>query len=188
MRAIDPIIRAGLLGELRNKPGIELREDGADVVIAVAETGLRELLTSSTRLVLVADQLRQAELWTAIERGLTILLPRAEATTARLLRAVNDAYRGHAALPPEQLGRLLRALSQLNEQVLAPRDLTLSGLSHRETDVLRLLAEGLDTGEIAATLAYSERTVKNILHGMLTRLGLNNRVHAVAHGIRNGLI
>jgi DNA-binding NarL/FixJ family response regulator len=54
--------------------------------------------------------------------------------------------------------------------------------------VLRLLAEGLDTAEIAGKLAYSERTVKNILHEMLTRLGLRNRMHAVPHGLRNGLI
>ncbi|GHF44737.1 DNA-binding NarL/FixJ family response regulator [Amycolatopsis bartoniae] len=170
--------------------GIELIEDQAeaDVVVAVAETGLRELLTSSSRLVLVADQPRQAELWAAIEHGLTVLVPRAEATTARLLRAIGDAHRGRGDLPAEQLGSLLRGLGRLHQQVLAPRDLMLSGLTHRETDVLRLLADGLDTAEIATKLAYSERTVKNILHGMLTRLGLRNRVHAVAHGLRHGLI
>ncbi|TVT02426.1 response regulator transcription factor [Amycolatopsis bartoniae] len=186
----DPLIRAGLLGEFRKRMGIELIEDQAeaDVVVAVAETGLRELLTSSSRLVLVADQPRQAELWAAIEHGLTVLVPRAEATTARLLRAIGDAHRGRGDLPAEQLGSLLRGLGRLHQQVLAPRDLMLSGLTHRETDVLRLLADGLDTAEIATKLAYSERTVKNILHGMLTRLGLRNRVHAVAHGLRHGLI
>jgi len=53
---------------------------------------------------------------------------------------------------------------------------------------LRLLADGMDTGQIAQRLSYSERTVKNILQGMLTRLGLRNRTHAVAHAIRLGLI
>jgi DNA-binding NarL/FixJ family response regulator len=191
VRATDPLVRAGLLGELKNKPGIRLVDDNAaetDVVLVVAETGLRDLLTSSTRLVLVADQPRQAEVWAAIEHGLAVLVPRSEATTARLLRAIADAHHGRGDLPADQLGRLLRELSRLHEETLAPRDLTLSGLSNRETEVLRLLADGLDTAEIATQLSYSERTVKNILHGMLNRLGLRNRAHAVAHGLRHGLI
>jgi len=54
--------------------------------------------------------------------------------------------------------------------------------------VLRLLAEGIDTLEIAQQLSYSERTVRNIIHGMLTRMKLRNRVHAVAYALRNGVI
>ncbi len=186
----DALIEAGLVGELRKRAGLELVENQAkaDVVVAVTDSGLRDMLTSTTRLVLVADQPRQAELWAAIEHGLTVLVPRSEATTARLLRAIGDAHRGRGDLPAEQLGALLHGLGHLHRQVLAPRDLTLSGLTQRETEVLRLVADGLDTAEIAGRLAYSERTVKNILQGMLTRLGLRNRVHAVAHGLRHGLI
>lgn len=62
------------------------------------------------------------------------------------------------------------------------------GLAPRETEVLRLIAEGLDTRRISEKLAYSERTVKNILHGLMTRLQLNNRAHAVAHALREGYI
>jgi DNA-binding NarL/FixJ family response regulator len=58
----------------------------------------------------------------------------------------------------------------------------------REVDVLRLLAEGMDTMEIAGRLSYSERTVRNIIHGVLTRLKLRNRVHAVAYAFRSGVI
>lgn len=190
VRAADPLVHAGVVGELRTAAGVELTDDpaGADVVVAVTESGLRNLLSSPTRLVLVADNPRQAELWTAIEYGLVVLVPRTEATTQRLVRAISDAYHGRGDLPAEQLGGLLRGLSRLHEETLAPRELTLSGLSHRETDVVRLLSEGLDTAEIAARLSYSERTVKTILHGLLTRLGLRNRVHAVAHALRQGLI
>lgn len=190
VRAADRLVHAGVAGELRTAAGVELTDDaaGADVVVAVAETGLRNLLSSPTRLVLVADKPRQAELWAAIEHGLVVLVPRAEATTQRLLRAISDAHQGRGDLPAEQLGGLLRGLSRLHEETLAPRELTLSGLSHRETDVVRLLSDGLDTAEIAARLSYSERTVKTILHGLLTRLGLRNRVHAVAHALRQGLI
>jgi DNA-binding NarL/FixJ family response regulator len=54
--------------------------------------------------------------------------------------------------------------------------------------VLRLVAEGHDTSEIADQLCYSERTVKNVLHDITTRLQLRNRTHAVAYAVREGLI
>ncbi|AXB48426.1 helix-turn-helix transcriptional regulator [Amycolatopsis albispora] len=197
--AADPFVLAGVSGELKSKPGVHLvdnrdgRDSRADVVVAVPD-GTRKLhevlagINPEARVVLVADDPRPAELLTAVEHGLAVLLPRKEATTARLLHAINDAYQGRGALPAEQLGELLKGVTRLQREVLEPRDLTLSGLSRRETDVLRLLAEGRDTAEIAAEMAYSERTVKNILHGLLTRLDLRNRTHAVAHALRLGLI
>jgi DNA-binding CsgD family transcriptional regulator len=190
IRAGDPLTRAGLAGELRGKPGIELREsvDEADVVVAVAEPGLDGLPSGRARLVLIAHEPRPAQLWSAIEHGLVVLVPRSEVNSARLLRAIADAQHRRGDLPAEQLGSLLRGLTRLHAQTLAPQNLTLSGLSRREGDVLRLLADGLDTAEIAKRLTYSERTVKNILHGVLTRLGLRNRTHAVAFALRQGLI
>jgi DNA-binding CsgD family transcriptional regulator len=64
----------------------------------------------------------------------------------------------------------------------------MGGLQAREVEVLRLLAEGNDTMEIARHLNYSERTVKNVLHAMMKRLNLRNRSHAVAFGLRCGAI
>ena len=54
--------------------------------------------------------------------------------------------------------------------------------------MLRLVADGCDTAEIAAALAYSERTVKNVIHDVTTRLRLRNRSAAVAYAVREGLI
>jgi DNA-binding NarL/FixJ family response regulator len=194
--AADPFVRTGILAELRDKPGVQLRDPGEDdqpeVVVAVAEAGrdLEDIVsqTAGAKLVLVTGQIRPAELWTAVEHGLVVLVPRAEASTARLLQAISDAHAGRGDLPPEQLGPLLRGLSRLHHDALAPRELTLSGLSRREAEVLRLLAEGMDTAEIAAEMTYSERTVKNILHSLLSRLGLRNRSHAVAYALREGMI
>lgn len=190
VRTTDPLDTVGLLGELRDQPGIELVGDSAepDVVIVVAETGLRDLLTAHTRLILVASQPRQADLWTAVQYGLCVLLPRSEATPTRLLRAISDACHGRGELPPDQLGWLLRELSRLHRDVLAPRDIALSTVSTREAEMLRLLADGLDTADIAAKLSYSERSVKNFLQEMFTRLGLRGRTHAVAYAIQHGLI
>ena len=60
--------------------------------------------------------------------------------------------------------------------------------SRREVDVLRLLAEGYDTADIADALAYSERTIKNVIHDVTSRLQLRNRSHAVAVAMRTGVI
>jgi DNA-binding NarL/FixJ family response regulator len=54
--------------------------------------------------------------------------------------------------------------------------------------VLRLLAEGQSTAAIADALAYSESTIKNMVHDLVHRLGARNRTHAVALAIRGGLI
>ena len=70
----------------------------------------------------------------------------------------------------------------------SPRGLRASGMADREVRILRLVADGLDTREIAHELSYSERTVKNVLHDVTTRFHLKNRSHAVAYAVREGLI
>ncbi|MET8759555.1 LuxR C-terminal-related transcriptional regulator [Lentzea sp. NPDC004782] len=192
VHATDPLVATGINTMLQPTPGIDLVTDPhhADITIAVADTGLPDLTTHhNTRLILIADDIRQADLWTAIEHGLIVLVPRTEATSrSRLLRAITDAREGRGDLPPEHLGTMLQGLKQLQQNTLRPRDLTLTGLSTRETEVIRLLADGLDTSEIAEKLIYSERTVKNVLHSLLNRLNLRNRAHAVAYALRQGLI
>lgn len=63
-----------------------------------------------------------------------------------------------------------------------------SPLTPREEAVLRLVAEGYATAEIAARLSYSERSIKNVIQAVTERLALRNRCHAVAHAIRKGWI
>ncbi|MGH3468961.1 MAG: helix-turn-helix domain-containing protein, partial [Thermocrispum sp.] len=83
---------------------------------------------------------------------------------------------------------LLEHVERLHREVLAPRGLSSSGITPREAEVLRLMAEGMDTAEIASELCYSQRTVKNVLHGLTNRLNLRNRAHAVAHAMRADVI
>ena len=116
------------------------------------------------------------------------MLRRSEADADRVVEAVLTAAKGDGSVPPDLLGRLLDQMSRLQRQVLAPRGLSLSGFTDREVDVLRLLGEGWDTAEIAGKLAYSERTVKNVIHDITARHQLRNRSHAVAYAVRQGLI
>jgi DNA-binding NarL/FixJ family response regulator len=123
-----------------------------------------------------------------VEAGACGLLRRSEARPERLIEAIQSAATGDGSVPADLLGRLLEHVGRLQRQVLSPRGLTISGLTEREIEVLKLVADGFDTAEIAGSLAYSERTIKNIIHDVTARLNLRNRSHAVAYAVRQGLI
>lgn len=63
-----------------------------------------------------------------------------------------------------------------------------AGLSERDVDVLRYLAEGWTTAAIAHELVYAESTIKKEVHLIVHRLGARNRTHAVAMAIRGRVI
>ncbi|HEY4331175.1 MAG TPA: LuxR C-terminal-related transcriptional regulator, partial [Ilumatobacteraceae bacterium] len=127
-------------------------------------------------------------LMTAVEVGACGVLRRREATSERVCAAITAAADGDGTLAPDLLGRLLTQFGRLQREVLAPRGIGPVGLSHREVEVLRMLSEGHDTAAIAHTMAYSERTIKNIIHDVTARLNLRNRSHAVAYAVKSGLI
>ena len=91
-------------------------------------------------------------------------------------------------MAPELLGSLLRRISDVSSEVLEPRGLSLSRLTTREQDVLRLVADGHATRDVAKHLSYSERTIKNIIHDAVTKLNARTRSQAVAAAVREGLI
>ncbi len=200
IHAADAISRAGLTAQLRSRPELRVVEDDdrhlAEVAVVMAdeadeETGgiLRSIERGGCRrLVLVVTRLDDGALLSAVEAGACAILRRSEASQERLVTAVLAAAAGDGAVPPDLLGRLLAQVGQLQRDVLAPRGLSLHGLCDREVDVIRLVADGFDTGEIAAKLSYSERTVKNVIHHVTTRLQLRNRSHMVAYALRQGLI
>jgi DNA-binding NarL/FixJ family response regulator len=75
-----------------------------------------------------------------------------------------------------------------NDAPREPRRPRANALTDRERDILRLVAEGHSTREVAIELSYSERTIKAGLQSVTTRLHLRNRTQAVAYAVRNGWI
>jgi DNA-binding NarL/FixJ family response regulator len=196
--APDPVSREGAVSLLRRHPEVELREESGpgtvallieDVLDEVALTRLRRVVRSEgARAVLVVGTIRENELLDVIECGAGAIVWRREATAHRLVQAVLAAARGDGDLPADLLGRLISQVGSLHRGVSGRSGGLSLGPTSREVDVLRLVAEGLDTGEIAGKLSYSERTVKNVMHGLTTRLHLRNRAHAVAYALREGYI
>ncbi|MFI9273711.1 LuxR C-terminal-related transcriptional regulator [Kitasatospora sp. NPDC052896] len=200
IHADDPISQSGVAAQLRTRPELRLlasTDPGpADVVLVVADSVDQRVVNSlrglcravPAALVLVVSALDDAAVATAVECGVVGLLRRSEATADQLVATLGAAVRGEGAIPPDLLGRLLNQMGRIQRQILDPRGLSFSGLHQREIEVLRLVSEGHDTREIAQQLAYSERTVKNVLHDVTSRLQLRNRTHAVAYALRQGLI
>lgn len=196
--APDPLSREGAASLLRHRPEIEMREDSGPGTVALlvedaldedALTRVRRLVRGEgTRAVLVTATLRENELLDVIGCGVGAIVWRREATAHRLVQAVLAAARGEGDLPADLLGRLISQVGTLHRGTAGRSGVPSLGLAPREVDVLRLIAEGLDTGEIAGKLSYSERTVKNVMHGLTTRLHLRNRAHAVAYALREGYI
>jgi DNA-binding NarL/FixJ family response regulator len=200
VHAEDPILRAGVSHQLRPRPEVEmLAPDDADravvslVVVDRVDDAAEQLLrllqrSGSTRTGLVVGLFEQNALQTIVQCGVAAVVRRSEANPDRLVNMIVAMARGEGVLPGDLLGRLLEQVGRLQRKVLDPRGLTLSTLSAREVEMLRLVADGLDTAEIATKMSYSERTVKNVLYELTTRLQLRNRAHAVGYAMRNGLI
>ncbi|WP_254792905.1 response regulator transcription factor [Streptomyces sp. CC77] len=200
VHAADPLTHAGLAGYVEGDRRLLLvdRTEQADTTVLVADTVGGETLGALHRLaatratgpfLVVVGTRWTADIALAAECGVRAVLWRRDTTPDTFTRALVDLSEGGGSLPPDLQGRLLDQIERTYRDVLIPQ-----GLAHgrrltvREADILRLISEGCDLAEIAEKLAYSERTVKNILYRVMGRLELRNRAHAVSYAIRSGLI
>jgi DNA-binding NarL/FixJ family response regulator len=203
VHASDPVSGEGAVACLRSSPDIALlapaRRPEADVllltvhqvtedVVCWMEHAAKESTNPEMRIVLVAESIGEHYMMRAVTAGLVSYLPREEADRDRVVQTVQASRRDRGRIPEQMAGWLLEQVRTIQRTVLVPNGLTIGGLQDREVEVLRLLADGLDTAEIAHQLNYSERTIKNIVSGMLTRLNLRNRSHAVAYAMRCGVL
>lgn len=198
--ASDPISQTGIAGQLRVRPEVRLVDSGdidqAEVAVVVvdqiddeASRVVRAIQRNGCpRVVMVVARVDDGGVLAAVEAGACGFLRRGESEPETLVELILSAAAGNGAVPPDLLGRLLSNVSLIQQHVLSPLGLSFVGLTTREIDVLKLLADGFDTAEVARHLAYSERTVKNVLQDVTRRHNLRNRTHAVAYALRQGLI
>ncbi len=113
--------------------------------------------------------------------GVSAILYRHELTPELLTATVRAVLQGRTSMPTDLLPRLLSSAARAQR-------VERGALSDRELAVLRMLADGEDTRGIAQGLCYSERTVKNVVHDVLTKLNCRTRAQAVATATRAGII
>jgi DNA-binding NarL/FixJ family response regulator len=108
-----------------------------------------------------------------------------DAPAAQLLHGIRTVATGWALLAPEVTRELVGRYAERIRPVQGlPDDMPLTS---RELEVLRLIADGLSNGEIAATLVISHETVKTYVSRILAKLDLRDRVQAVVYAYRHGL-
>ncbi|MEV6031990.1 response regulator transcription factor [Nonomuraea sp. NPDC052116] len=109
-----------------------------------------------------------------------------DVTAERLFDAVRVIAAGEALLAPAVTRRLISEFARMGGP--RPAAEALSALTPRETQVLRLVAEGLSNPEIAARLVVTEETVKTHVSRVLNKLGLRDRTQAVVMAYETGLV
>ena len=112
-----------------------------------------------------------------------------DVTAERLFDAVRVVAAGEALLAPSVTRRLISEFAQLRPAApeTAP-EVVMKALTPRETQVLRLVAEGMSNPEIATRLVVTEETVKTHVSRMLSKLGLRDRTQAVIAAYESGLV
>jgi len=197
-----PIVREGLVAILSTQPDFQVvgeAASGVEVVQLVQKLNpdviLLDLEMPEMDGVQALEQVRQDH------SQLQAIVFTAFDTDERILAAVRAGAKGYLlkGSPREEIFRAVRLASQggsLLQPVIASKLLQhvaeshadLPVLTHREKQVLELLAKGKTNKEISVALVISERTTKFHVSALLRKLGAGNRTEAVASAARLGLI
>ena len=143
-------------------------------------------LGNSTRVLMLTTFDLDEYVYEALGAGASGFLLK-DTTAEALFEAVRVVARGDALLAPSVTRRLIDEFARLHPTVPLHPD-RLRELTPRETEVLRLVAEGLSNAEIARRLVLSEETVKTHVSKVLTKLGLRDRAQAVVVAYESGLV
>ena len=156
-------------------------------VIVIDSDSIRDLLLepiSEAAIVLLTEVSDGRSISRLLRSGVRAILSR-ESDPDDVLSAIYAAYDGLVLLSMPTAESLAAVFG---DQPLEVEDELSEEITSRETDVLRMLAEGLVNKDIAARLGISEHTVKFHISSILDKLGASTRTEAVTLGIRRGLI
>jgi len=195
-----PVVRAGLANVLGAESDIDIVGEARDGVEAIdkalelqpevilmdiimpgcsgveAMIAIRENLPT-TRVVMLTFSEREEDVFKAVRFGARGYLLKSSSIDD-ILAAIRQVAEGQAILSPYIAGKLLE---EFRREQSAP-------LSHRETEVLTLVGEGLTNHQIAEQLVVTPGTVKTYLQRILDKLHLENRAEAMAYALKRGLI
>jgi NarL family two-component system response regulator LiaR len=159
-------------------PDIVLMDLLMPVMDGIAATALIRRELPDTEVIALTSVLEDASVVGAVRAGaIGYLLKDTDADA--LCRAIKAAAAGQVQLTPQAAARLMQVVSAPD----SPEELT-----ERETEVLRLLAQGQANKQIAYTLHIAEKTVKVHVSNILGKLGVQSRTQATLYAIRIGLV
>ena len=204
------VVRSGFAGLLETQPDFDVvgtaadgaeavrvcRERSPDVVLMdirmpgmdgiEATRQLSSAASGGPRVLILTTFDLDEYVYDAIRAGASGFLLK-DVTAERLFDAVRVVAAGDALLAPNVTRRLIAEFATMHRPE-APPAAALAALTPRETQVLRLVAEGLSNPEIAARLTVTEETVKTHVSRVLSKLGLRDRTQAVVTAYETGLV
>jgi DNA-binding NarL/FixJ family response regulator len=110
-----------------------------------------------------------------------------DSPTAEIVEGIHAAARGESLLHPAVARRVIQEFQRMRAAAENAPEL-ICELTARETEVLRLIADGKRNREIADALFLSEKTVKNYISNILYKLQVNSRTEAALLAVKRGLI
>ena len=160
------------------KPDVVLMDLLMPVMDGITATAAIRRELPETEVLALTSVLEDASVVGAVRAGaIGYLLKDTQAQA--LCQAIKAAAAGQVQLTPRAAARLMQAVS-------APE--SPEALTERETDVLRLLAQGQSNKQIARSLSNTEQTIKSHVSRILSKLGVQSRTQATLYAIRTGLV
>lgn len=174
--AADGVEALRLAREL--KPDVVVMDLLMPVIDGIAATAAIRRELPETEVLALTSVLEDASVVGAVRAGaIGYLLKDTQAEA--LCQAIKAAAAGQVQLTPKAAARLMQAVS-------APE--SPEALTERETEVLRLLAQGRSNKQIARSLNNTEQTIKSHVSRILSKLGVQSRTQATLYAIRTGLV
>ena len=160
------------------KPDVVLMDLLMPVMDGITAIGIIRRELPDTEVIALTSVLEDSSVIGAVRAGaIGYLLKDTQADELR--RAIKAAANGQVQLSPKAAARLMR-------EVRAPD--SPETLTERETEVLRLLAQGKSNKEVAQALTIGEKTVKTHVSSILSKLGVPSRTQAALYAVRIGLV
>jgi DNA-binding NarL/FixJ family response regulator len=206
------MVREGFAAVLAAQPGLEVVGQASDGAEAIRQVGLvrpdvvlmdvrmpvldglaatRQILRDTAadagpRVLMLTTFDLDDYVYEALRAGASGFLLK-DATAAELVHAVRVVAAGDALLAPSVTRRLIADFAR-RPQPSQPRPPALDALTHRETEVLKLIASGLSNAEISDALVIAMQTTKTYVGRILAKLGLRDRAQAVVVAYESGLV
>jgi NarL family two-component system response regulator LiaR len=168
------------------KPDVVLMDLVMPGVDGITATGAIRGLGLGTRVIALTSFTEDDKVFPAIQAGASSYLLK-DVAPDDLVEAVRAVHRGEARLHPDIARRLME---QVARQKTAPHETAtaVEGLTERELEVIRLVAQGCSNSEIAERLVISDKTAKKHISNILAKLDLQDRTQMAIYAIKNGLV
>ena len=175
--------RAAVKVALRLRPDLVLMDITMPQMSGLEALRLIKAESPETQVVMLTVSDDDADLFEAVKSGAQGYLLKS-LNASEFMEMLGGLEHGEAAITRTTAARLFEGFADLSR----PRSEPLDSLTQRETEILRLVVEGLSNKAIAQALSVSENTVKYHMKNILQKLGVQNRTEAATHAIRAGLL